>query len=55
MKYKTIFTPRIARYLLKKGNIIADIKMDKNNPDKTIFIFELTEKLISDLASAYEH
>lgn len=55
MKYKSIFTPRIARYLLKNGNIIKDIKMDKNNPDKTIFVFELTEKLKSDLASVCKH
>ena len=55
MEYKSIFTPRIARYLLKQGNAICDIKADKHNKDKTVFIFELTEKLKLDLASVEKH
>lgn len=55
MEYKSIFTPRVARYLLKQGNLICDIKADKNNRDKTVFVFELTEKLKADLASVERH
>lgn len=51
VKYKSIFTPGVARYLLKLGNTIHDIKADKNNKDKTIFIFEETEKFSQDMAS----
>jgi len=53
--YKSIFEPRVARYLLKQGNYIVDIKPDKNNPIKTIFLFEKTEKLLIDLASVEKH
>ena len=28
MKYKSIFSPKIARYLLKTGNLLYDIKPD---------------------------
>ena len=35
MTYKSIFTAGVARYLLKLGNPIYDIKADKNNKDKT--------------------
>lgn len=48
-KYKSIFEPRVARFLLKKGNSIFDIKPNKDNPQKTIFIFEETEKLKEDM------
>ena len=40
MNYKSIFTPYVARNLLRMGNPIFDIKPDKNNSSKTIFIFE---------------
>lgn len=55
MKYKSIFTPGVARYLLKLGNPIYDIKPDKNNNDKTIFVFEETEKFKDDMASVEKH
>ena len=45
MNTKCIFTPFVARNLLKMGNPIVDIKPDKNNKDKTIFVFEDTNKL----------
>ena len=54
-KVKFIFTPYVARRLLKMGNTIIDIKPDENNKDKTIFIFELTEKLESDMVIASKH
>lgn len=49
--YKSIFKPAIARRLLKLGNPIFDIKAQKEDSDKTIFIFEETEKLKKDLAA----
>ena len=54
-KVKYIFTPYVARRLLKMGNPIIDIKPDVDNKDKTIFIFELTEKLKSDMVIASKH
>lgn len=55
MTYKSIFTPYVARTLLHMGNPVCDIKPDKKNKDKTIFIFEETEKFIKDMASATKH
>lgn len=52
---KSIFTPYVARRLLRMGNTIVDIKPDKNNRNKTIFIFEKTEKFVNDLAVASKH
>lgn len=48
-EYISIFKPKIARELLKLGNQIIDIKADKNNTDRTIFIFRNTEKLQKDI------
>jgi len=50
-KYKLIFKPKIARILLRLGNPICDIKACKENTDRTIFVFELTEKFKNDLAT----
>ena len=55
LKYKSIFTAGVARYLLKLGNPIYDIKADKKNKNKTIFIFEETEKFKTDMASVERH
>ena len=55
MNTKCIFTPFVARNLLKMGNPIVDIKPDKNNKDKTIFVFENTEKLKKDMVKATRH
>lgn len=41
-KYKIVFNAGCARRLLRIGIHIADIKADRTNPDKTIFIFERT-------------
>lgn len=54
-QYKEIFTPYVARRLLRMGNPICDIKPAKENKDKTIFVFEITEKLQKDMASATQH
>lgn len=55
MTYKSIFTAGVARYLLKLGNPIYDIKPDKKNKDRTIFVFEETDKFVKDMASVKRH
>lgn len=52
---KFIFTPYVARNLIRMGNPVYDIKPDCKNKDKTVFIFKLTEKLKTDMASASNH
>ncbi len=54
-EYKEIFTPYVARRLLRLGNPIADIKPDKKNTDKTIFVFKITDKFEKDMAIASKH
>lgn len=44
-KYISIFKPQRVRKLLKNGFNIYDIKPDKNNKDKTIFIFKNSKEL----------
>lgn len=51
MEYKIIFKTYLARHLLLMGNPIVDIKPDKNNTTKTLFVFEETEKFKQDLAT----
>jgi len=36
---KLIFTAKLARHLLKQGYQIIDIKPNKDNSDRTVFIF----------------
>ena len=48
---KSIFAPNTARRLLKMGNVIIDIKPNKDNHEKTIFIFKDDEKLRKDLSA----
>ena len=42
-EYKLVFNAGVARKLLKMGVSIADIKADRNNKDKTVFVFKRTE------------
>lgn len=49
MKSKLIMNPTMARKLLLKGNPIIDIKPKKENPRETIFVFNLTDKLLRDM------
>lgn len=51
MECKVIKNPTIARQLLQRGNIIIDIKGNRENPRETVFIFENTEKFREDLTS----
>ena len=37
---KLIFQPKVARRLLKMGGKIIDIKADRENKQRTIFVFE---------------
>ena len=55
MNTKCILTPFVARNLLRMGNPIIDIKPDKNNKEKTIFVFEDTDKLKEDMVKATRH
>ena len=41
-EYKLVFNSGVARRLLKMGVNIADIKADRANPDKTVFVFKRT-------------
>lgn len=40
---KIIFSPQLANYLLKRGYQIIRLKQDKNNPDKNVFVFSVTD------------
>lgn len=41
-EFKLVFNSGVARRLLKMGVNIADIKADRVNPDKTVFVFKRT-------------
>lgn len=49
-KYKLISKPYVARHLLRLGNPIVDIKIDKYRENGTIFVFEITNKFLESLA-----
>ena len=39
-EYKLVFNAGVARQLIRMGINIADIKADRSNPDKTVFVFK---------------
>jgi len=41
-EFKLVFNAGVARKLLKMGIPIADIKADRTNKDKTVFVFKRT-------------
>lgn len=41
-EYKLVFNAGCARRLLRMNIPIADIKSDRANPDKTVFVFKRT-------------
>lgn len=41
-EFKLVFNAGVARRLLRMGINIADIKSDRTNPDKTVFVFKRT-------------
>lgn len=55
METKSVFTPYVARRLLKMGNPIVDIKPCKEDRAKTIFVFEVTDKFKQDFKMASKH
>ena len=55
LETKSVFTPYVARRLLKMGNPIVDIKPCKEDRTKTIFVFEVTEKVKKDFEVASKH
>ena len=55
LETKSVFTPYVARRLLKMGNPIVDIKPCKEDRSKTIFVFEVTEKFKRDFEVASRH
>ena len=40
---RLVTDPRVARKLLKRNFVVIDIKPNKSNPDKSVFIFENTD------------
>lgn len=44
-QHKCIVTAVMARYLLRQGFVITDIKPQKENPDRSIFVFLNTPEL----------
>ena len=42
-KAKLVFNAGVARKLLKAGCRIIDVKADRDNKDKTVFVFERDE------------
>lgn len=48
MNSKLVFSPLITRHLLKMGNQIIDIKADKNDQKRTVFVFKKDSKFESD-------
>lgn len=49
METKLIFSPTVARKLLKLGYVIVDIKPKRENKNESVFIFENTENFRDDL------
>ena len=45
MKTKVISENKLARELIKEGYSLVDIKPHKNDSRRTVFVFELTDKL----------
>lgn len=46
-EYKLVFNAGVARQLIRMGIIVADIKKDRDNPDKTVFVFKRTPEFES--------
>lgn len=60
-EYKLVFNAGVARQLIRMGINIADIKADRSNPDKTVFVFknddrfqEEFERINREIAAAKE-
>ena len=53
-KSRLIFDAKIARKLLKMGFVVIDIKPNRENTDKSIFVFENTDEFKCGLATVLE-
>ena len=53
-KSRLIFDAKIARKLLKQGFVVIDIKPNRENTDKSIFVFENTEEFKTTLTHIME-
>lgn len=41
-EYKLVFNAGVVRRLIRMGIPVADVKADRDNPDKTVFVFKRT-------------
>ena len=53
-EFKLVFNAGVARKMLKMGIPIADIKADRTNKDKTVFVFKRTPEFESAFARINE-
>ena len=53
-KSRLIFDAKIARKLLKMGYVVIDIKPNRENTEKSIFVFENTDEFKQALAQIME-
>ena len=53
-KSRLVFDAKIARKLLKQGFVVTDIKPNRENTDKSIFIFENTDEFKSALTQVMD-
>ena len=53
-EFKLVFNAGVAKRLLEKGNPIYSIKPDKNNRDKTVFVFKRTPEFEAAFAQINE-
>ena len=61
-EYKLVFNAGVTRRLIRMGIPLADIKKDRENPDKTVFVFKCTpefeaafEKINNEIAEMKNH
>lgn len=48
-EFVSVFSPRVARNLIKSGVQVVDIKPFKENTDRTIFIFKKTDEVMNEI------
>ena len=53
-KAKLVFNAGVVRKLLKAGCRIIDVKADRDNKDKTVFVFERDEAFEKAFSVIYE-
>ena len=48
-EYKLIFSPQLAKYLIRHKHIVWDIKENKNKPDEIVFVFKVDGTFYEDI------